>query len=175
MTYHASASIIVTGCLTQRQTVYDVHHADFLLIIKQASLALGVSTGPDGSQPPFTFDMGTGIPLAVTVVECRDPDPRRRALALLKQAPPMQGFFKCTPVALLAENLMKPEEGFTLALRETAKSRSTNSPGGNIKVAGHKVSEHEIPHIYFSFPKRLVYAGMVFSAPDWATSGCQGE
>lgn len=101
--------------------------------------------------------MGTGIALAVTVMKFRGPGPRRRALALLK--PPMQGFFKCTLVALLAEILMKLEEGFTLALREMANSRSTNSPGGNIKLADHKVSEHENTAYLLLLPKEARICG----------------
>ncbi|KAJ5126784.1 hypothetical protein N7448_007563 [Penicillium atrosanguineum] len=144
LAYHASASIVVTGCLTQLQTVYDVHSADFSLIIEQTSLTLNASAGPGGSQPPFTFEMGTGIPLAVTVMKCRDPVLRRKALALLKKAPPVQGFFKCTPVALLAENLMKLEEGYSLDSKKAAQSSLPNiSPGSN-QFASLAVSQHEV-------------------------------
>ena len=152
LAYHASASIFVTGCLTQLETVYDVHAAEFSLIIEQTSLTLNASAGPGGSQPPFTFEMGTGIPLAVTVMKCRDPILRRKALALLKMAPPVQGFFKCTPVALLAENLMKLEEGYSLDSKKAAPSSLPDiSPGSNqfasLAVSGHENTANNSPCI----------------------------
>lgn len=143
LAYHASASIVVTGCLTQLQTVYDVHAAEFSLIIEQTSLTLNASAGPGGSQPPFTFEMGTGIPLAVTVMKCRDPVLRREALALLKKAPPVQGFFKCTPVALLAESLMKLEEGYKLDSNKAAQSNSLDISQASNQFASLAASQHE--------------------------------
>ncbi|KAJ5682699.1 hypothetical protein N7462_005864 [Penicillium macrosclerotiorum] len=110
LTHHAAAKVHLAGCLTVKETVYDAHLADFAIIVEQANLVLGISAGPDGSQPPFTFEMGVGIPLFKTAMVCRDQNLRHRALELLRQAPPMQGFFKCTPVAMLAESIMKIEE-----------------------------------------------------------------
>ncbi|OOQ87680.1 C6 finger domain protein [Penicillium brasilianum] len=118
LSYHAAASIFLSGCLTLSETVFDAHIAHFAIIVEQADLALSASAGPDGSQPPFTFEMGVGIPLFLTSMKCREPSLRQRALHLLLQAPPMQGFFKCTPVALLAGNLMKLEEHYASTMRE---------------------------------------------------------
>ncbi|KAJ5282731.1 hypothetical protein N7505_000711 [Penicillium chrysogenum] len=100
------------------ETVFDVHFADFVTIVEQSRLILDASAGSNGAQPPFTFEMGVGVPLAMTVLRCRDANLRRRALDLLRLAPPIQGFFKCAPVALLSEALMKLEEGYGLALRQ---------------------------------------------------------
>ena len=116
--YHAAALVCVTGCLRQQETVYDVHFADFITIVEHSTVILGDSAGPNGAQPPFTFEMSVGVPLAVTLLRCRDPGLRRRALDLLRRAPPIQGFFKCTPLARLSEALMKLEEGYGLALRQ---------------------------------------------------------
>ncbi|KAJ5215697.1 uncharacterized protein N7498_002104 [Penicillium cinerascens] len=115
--YHAAALICVTGCLRQQETVYDVHFADFSTIVEHSTVILGDSSGPNGVQPPFTFEMNVGVPLAVTVLRCRDPGLRRRALDLMRRAPPIQGFFKSTPLAHLAENLMRLEESYSLASR----------------------------------------------------------
>lgn len=123
LTYHAAASISLSGCLTSSETVYDAHIADFMTIVQQADLVLSASAGPDGSQPPFTFEMGVGIPLFLTSMKCRETSLRHRALQLLQQAPPMQGFFKCTPVALLAENLMRIEEGYASMIREARQEQ----------------------------------------------------
>jgi hypothetical protein len=100
LTYHATALICVTGCLKQQETVFDAHFADFATIVAQSRLILDTSAGPNGVQPPFTFEMSVGVPLAMTVLRCRDPTLRRRALDLLRLSPPIQGFFKCAPVAL---------------------------------------------------------------------------
>lgn len=124
LTYHATALICMTGCLKQQETVFDAHFADFATIVAQSKLILDASAGPNGVQPPFTFEMSVGVPLAMTVLRCRDPVLRRRALVLLRLAPPIQGFFKCAPVALLSEMLMKLEEGYGLAVRENTAALS---------------------------------------------------
>lgn len=126
LTYHAAALICVTGCLNQQEAVFDVHFADFATIFAQSKLILDGSAGPNGVQPPFTFEMSVGVPLAITVLRCRDPTLRRRALDLLRLAPPIQGFFKCAPVALLSEVLMKLEEGYGLAVGENTATLSRN-------------------------------------------------
>lgn len=126
--YHATAMICVTGCLRQQETVYDVHFADFVTIVEHSTAILRGSAGPNGAQPPFTFEMSVGIPLAVTALRCRDPGLRRRAIDLLRRAPPIQGFFKCTPLAHLSENLMRLEEGYALGLRQ-----------GNTMAISHEV------------------------------------
>ncbi|KAF4766843.1 hypothetical protein HAV15_010877 [Penicillium sp. str.  len=124
LTYHATALICVTGCLKQQETVFDAHFADFATIVAQSKLILDASAGPNGVQPPFTFEMSVGVPLAMTMLRCRDPVLRRRALDLLRLAPPIQGFFKCAPVALFSEILMKLEEGYGLAVRENTVALS---------------------------------------------------
>lgn len=126
LTYHATALICVTGCLKQQETVFDAHFADFATIVAQSRLILDASACPNGVQPPFTFEMSVGVPLAMTVLRCRDPILRRRALDLLRLAPPIQGFFKCAPVALLSETLMKLEECYSLTMRENTAALSQN-------------------------------------------------
>ncbi|KAJ5963797.1 uncharacterized protein N7479_003673 [Penicillium vulpinum] len=133
LTYHAAALILVTGCLRQQETVFDFHFEDFVTIVEQSRLILNASAGPNGTQPPFTFEMSVGVPLAMTVMRCRDPNIRRRALDLLRLSPPIQGFFKCAPVALLSEVLMKLEEGYSLALRQE-----------NTVAPSHKITDNNV-------------------------------
>ncbi|KAJ5711820.1 hypothetical protein N7488_005976, partial [Penicillium malachiteum] len=118
--YYTTISIFLSSCLISLETVYDAHLADFETIVEQARLSLLASTRPDGSQPPFTFEVGVGLPLFLTSMKCRHPVVRRQALELLKKAPPMQGLFKCTPSALLAESFMMLEEGYSVALKQAA-------------------------------------------------------
>lgn len=115
LTYHAAVSITLAGCLTSLETVFDAHLADFTAIVEQATLILDASRRLDGSQPPFTFESGVGVPLFLTALKCRHPSLRREALQLLRDAPPMQGFFKCAPSALMAETFMMLEEGYPSA------------------------------------------------------------
>ncbi|KAJ6031939.1 transcriptional regulator family: Fungal Specific TF [Penicillium herquei] len=116
--YYTTMSIVLSSCLISLETVYDAHLADFETIVEQARLSLAASTRPDGSQPPFTFEVGVGLPLFLTSMKCRHPVVRRQALELLRKAPPMQGLFKCTPSALLAENFMMLEESYSVALKQ---------------------------------------------------------
>ncbi|OQD79878.1 hypothetical protein PENANT_c042G04020 [Penicillium antarcticum] len=118
LTYHAAASIYVSGSLTKHETVYDDFMDDFQAIVDQSSLTLDAIEKLNGAQPPFTFEMGVGLPLFVAATKCRHPWLRRRALQLMKRAPPVQGFYKCPPVTALAEHLMQVEEGHSIALNQ---------------------------------------------------------
>jgi hypothetical protein len=159
LTYHAAALVYVTGCLRQQETVFDVHFSDFVTIVEQSRSILDASAGPNGAQPPFTFEMSVGVPLAMTVLRCRDPNLRRRALDLLRLAPPIQGFFKCAPVALLSEALMKLEEGYSLVLRQENTAALSNkvfdknrvtTPGATVSQAALIPEEARI-HDYSIF------------------------
>ncbi|KAJ6035647.1 uncharacterized protein N7446_010408 [Penicillium canescens] len=118
LAYHAAASVYVAGSLTKHETVYDDYLDDFRVIVEQSSLTLDASKKPNGAQPPFTFEMGVGLPLFVAAAKCRHPGLRRRALQLLRRAPPVQGFYKCPPVTALAEHLMQVEEGHSIVLNK---------------------------------------------------------
>ncbi|CAG8890842.1 unnamed protein product [Penicillium egyptiacum] len=139
-TYHAAALICVTGCLRQQETVFDVHFADFVTIVEQSRLILDASAGPNEAQPAFTFEMSVGVPLAMTVLRCRDPGLRRKALDLLRLAPPIQGFFKCAPVALLSEVLMKLEEGYSPALGQENTVALSHKVLDNNPVTTHEAT-----------------------------------
>lgn len=117
--YYAAASIYISTCLSQLEMVYDSYMTDFAIIVENASLALAASGGPDSVQPPFTFEMGLGLPLFLTVSKCRDPQLRRKALRLLRQTPPIQAFFTCTPVAFVAERCMGLEEDYSRSITLT--------------------------------------------------------
>ncbi|KAH1785277.1 hypothetical protein KXX36_008108 [Aspergillus fumigatus] len=110
LSFHAAASIITAVCTEQLETAYDAYLPQFRLIVEQCTIHLEASAGPDGRQPPFTFEMGAGLPLFLTAIKCRDPWVRRTALELLRKAPPVQALWKCPPGATLAEAFMKLEE-----------------------------------------------------------------
>lgn len=119
LTYHAAALILVAGCLTQHENVYDTHMAEFQTIVEQSSLTLEALARPNGAPPPFTFGMGVGLPLYLTALKCRHPTLRRRALQLLQQGPPIQGFYKCPPGIAMAGCLMTLEESYSIQLAQS--------------------------------------------------------
>lgn len=146
LAYYAASYIQVSGCLSQRESIYDIYREKFVIIVEQAVLCLSALAGPKGVQPPFTFEMGIGLPLSLVALKCREPALRRKALSLLRQAPPVQGLFKCTPVALLFENLMMLEEGYALSLREPVGLMATETFTGcqqddSVSIAGRAATQ----------------------------------
>ncbi|KAE8419537.1 hypothetical protein BDV36DRAFT_134202 [Aspergillus pseudocaelatus] len=110
LTYHAVTSILISTCIADNEMVYDAQMDRFRQIVKHATSALDASNVVDGAQPPFTFEAGIGLPLFYTAVKCRDCFLRRKALILLRLAPPVQAFFKCAAWTALAETIIHIEE-----------------------------------------------------------------
>ncbi|KAJ5332805.1 uncharacterized protein N7506_006588 [Penicillium brevicompactum] len=125
LTYHAAAFILVSTCLTRHQSVYDSHMDKFKTIVEQSSFTLDALAKPDGVSPPFTFEMGVGLPLHLTALKCRHPALRRKALQLSKKAPPVQGFYKCLPGIALAEHLMAIEEDYSAQISRAASQNGS--------------------------------------------------
>lgn len=117
-TYYSSTKIAVSVCLTPNEAIYDAHIADFQTIVTQANWALDASAGLNGAQPPFRFEMGVGVPLFLTAMKCRHRSTRTRALQLLRKSPPVQGFYKCTPAAALAQKISEIEEHLSVSMHE---------------------------------------------------------
>ncbi|KAL3488831.1 hypothetical protein BJX62DRAFT_253011 [Aspergillus germanicus] len=150
LTYHATLTMIVATCLTQNKSIYDAHIPGFRTIVEQASIALDASTISDETQPAFTFELGVGLPLFWTSLECREPALRRQALSLLQRAPPMQGFYKCAPGIALAGKIMHLEEGFAKQLllkkgTEHSKARHLPTPPHDDPDDNFNVELLEIP------------------------------
>ncbi|KAF7177298.1 hypothetical protein CNMCM7691_005188 [Aspergillus felis] len=127
LSFHAATSIITAVSTEQLEIAYDAYLPQFRLIVEQSAVHLETSAGPNGRQPPFTFEMGPGLSLFLTAIKCRDPWLRRRALQLLRMAPPMQGLYKCPPGATLAEAFMNLEESGTIF--NNCSPGSAGSPG----------------------------------------------
>lgn len=107
-TFHAAIYIILSTCLTQRETAFDNYLPHFRAIVDHASQALATST--TDTQTSFTFESGVGQPLFFTAISCRDPILRREALSLLRRVP-QEGFFQCEPRVASAEEYIRMEEG----------------------------------------------------------------
>lgn len=130
LTYHASATVLVAGCLTWHESVYDTRMGEFQTIIEQSRLTLEALAQPDGAPPPFTFEMGVGLPLYLTALKCRHPALRRSALQLLQQGPPVQGFYKCLPGVALVGRLMALEEEYSAQLVQPVSADRTHESSG---------------------------------------------
>ncbi|KAJ5485088.1 transcriptional regulator family: Fungal Specific TF [Penicillium diatomitis] len=129
--YYVAASLYVSTCLSQREEIYDSYMAEFASIVENASqaLVLEASTSPGGDDPPFTFEMGLGLPLYLTALKCRDPYLRRKALGLLRRTPPIQAFFKFVPAAFVAETCMYLEEHYNHSQLISQGSTTSSSSG----------------------------------------------
>ncbi|CAG8408067.1 unnamed protein product [Penicillium salamii] len=134
LTYHAASSVYVATCLTRHQSVYDAHLNHFQTIVDQSSLALDALARPNGIPPPFTFEMGVGLPLYLTALKCRYPNLRRKALQLSKQGPLVQGFYKCLPGIALAGHLMTLEETYSTQLAQAMNQNSVPQPSIIINI-----------------------------------------
>ncbi|PYI29913.1 hypothetical protein BP00DRAFT_496266 [Aspergillus indologenus CBS 114.80] len=122
--YHKTTIILANICVSSLQTMADRCLEDFQIIIDQCGLALDASRRSDGTQPPFTFDLGVGLPLWFTSLRCREPRIRRAAVELLRRAPPVMGFYRSTAAVSFAENIIMLEEGNAMALRPARGTRS---------------------------------------------------
>ncbi|KAJ5256575.1 hypothetical protein N7478_012679 [Penicillium angulare] len=164
--YYVAISIILSVCLTPLEIVYDDHLAEFGIIVEQAQLSLATSAMTDGSQPPFTFEAGVGVPLFLTALKCRDWRLRRKALELLRQAPQMQGLFKCAPSAFMAEAFMNMEESYSLALRDSTLATSPTS--------GAEGDHPGDPQILVPEEARIYYY-CIFRPGEWYPPGVNEE
>jgi hypothetical protein len=129
--YHKTALVIVTICVSLSRTMADACLPDFQFIVEQSATALDASARSNGTQPPFTCDMGVGLPLWVTCLRCRDPIIRRTALKLLRRAPLVQGFHSTTEAVTFAERIMVLEETRAMTIKKAQitsimQSKSTN-------------------------------------------------
>ncbi|PYH99840.1 C6 zinc finger domain protein [Aspergillus ellipticus CBS 707.79] len=121
---HYDTLFVTIGiCLSTMQSLTDSYLPNFQRIVEQCRIALEASARSDGSQPPFTFDISVGLPLWFTSLRCREPRIRRAALTLLRQAPHVQGFYRCVSGAAFGEKVMMVEERYAMAMH-AAEGRS---------------------------------------------------
>lgn len=115
MTY-TSVFIEIETILSTDQAAYDGYELEFRKILEYASTAIAATRSPDGTQPPFMFEMGVFLPLFVTALKCRYPQLRRHALQLMMdEAPPAQGLFMCGPAAHVVAAIVALEENPSMA------------------------------------------------------------
>lgn len=167
--YHAALTIHLASCLNQLESIYDSKTAEFEKIIEQSRISLSISRRPDGSQPPFSFEAGVGVPLFLTALKCREPGLRRSALQLLREAPQMQGLFKCAPSALLAEAFMNLEEGYSMAIARSTQSVSEGFEGNTLLNQSSGTLSPVVPE------EARIHFYCVFRPSEWRPPGVNEE
>lgn len=111
-TYHETVLIILETCVSPSRMLIDAYLPSFQTIVEQSSIALDAYMQPDGTQPPFTFEISVGLPIWFTCLRCRDPGIRRMALDLLRRAPQVQGVYKLPPAVRFSEKVIILEETY---------------------------------------------------------------
>ncbi|KAI3207650.1 hypothetical protein CBS147311_2751 [Penicillium roqueforti] len=107
---HEMLHVMLETCTSSSLMQFDAYLPNFRNIVEQSAIAPKASVRSDGTQPPFTFDINIGLPLWFTSLRCREPRIRRAALALLRQAPSVQGFYQCHIWAAVGQIIMELEE-----------------------------------------------------------------
>lgn len=113
---HEALLIILRICLSSTETDADAYIPNFQNIVEQSEIALDATARPDGTQPPYTVELSVGFPLWFTCLRCREPRIRRTALALLRRAPRVLGFYKTRSVFTFGEQVMALEERYGMAM-----------------------------------------------------------
>ncbi|KAJ5373512.1 DNA repair protein rad10 [Penicillium concentricum] len=119
LSYHDMLYIMLETCTSLSLMQFDAYLPNFQNIVEQCANAPESSVRPDGTQPPFTFEVNVGLPLWFTSLRCREPRTRRAALALLHQAPSVQGFYQCSIWATVGRKIMEIEESRAMAMNAT--------------------------------------------------------
>jgi hypothetical protein len=86
------------------EVAYDAHHLEFQLLLDSASACLSHPL------PSISLDIGVIQPLYYTAIRCRDPQTRRRALALLWATPHREGMWDTTIMGMVAARVIQLEE-----------------------------------------------------------------
>ncbi|CAG8137752.1 unnamed protein product [Penicillium salamii] len=128
--YHEMLYVMLGTCTSMCLTNFDAFIPNFQRIVEQSAITLRASTRPDGTQPPFTFELSVGLPLWFTSLRCRDPQIRRLSLTLLHQAPAVQGFYQCSVGTAIGERVMGLEESFEMGIH-AAQPVKTLEPAKN--------------------------------------------
>ncbi|KAM3471039.1 hypothetical protein MY5147_006051 [Beauveria neobassiana] len=111
--------VIMSGCLSHEETIYDAHASDFVQLVnlaadihaRQQQLIPNYSGSGGGSgSGGFQLDMAVIHPLYLTATKCRCPVTRRRAIQALYTGPDFEGAWEGVVSARLGERVMQIEE-----------------------------------------------------------------
>ena len=103
----------VATCLTDgRECLWDSYLTDFEQLVKTSEIVMFRRSVLSAENEKVNFTLDTGIipPVYFTVLKCRDPNLRRRALVLLKNCKHQEGAWNGPIIASMAEKVMILEE-----------------------------------------------------------------
>lgn len=150
LSYHEMLHVMLETCTSLSLMQFDAYLPSFQNIVEQSAIASKASVRSDGTQPPFTFDVNIGLPLWFTSLRCREPRTRRAALALLRQAPFVQGFYQCSIWATVGQTIMDLEESYAMGMNAAHNApdpdysllESTKGPIPSSELAASSYSAH---------------------------------
>ena len=119
--HYIALSILLSACLSTRETVYDEFTTEFEKMVSLVKRYLEDKTKSvsvlSSSRPTFILEMGIIPPLYLAAIKCRQPAIRRQAVSLLFCSPHREGMWD-TKVAKFATAIIAIEEA-AAGLEET--------------------------------------------------------
>ncbi|KAM3506241.1 hypothetical protein MY11210_007637 [Beauveria gryllotalpidicola] len=115
---YLASVVIMSGCLSHDETMYDAHASDFVHMVdlaadiraRQQRLIPNYSGSGGGGGGGFQLDMAVIHPLYLTATKCRCPVTRRRAIQALYTGPDFEGAWEGAVSARIGERVMQIEE-----------------------------------------------------------------
>lgn len=110
---YLTSVVVMSGCLSEEETIYDKHARDFVELV---DLAAEVRRGQKQLIPNysgtggFQLDMAVIHPLYLTATKCRCPVTRRRAIQALYTGPDFEGAWEGVVNARIGERVVQLEE-----------------------------------------------------------------
>lgn len=110
---YLTSVVVMSGCLSPEETVWDAHARDFVEMVELAAdirmrqqQLIPNYSGSGG----FQLDMAVIHPLYLTATKCRCPVTRRRAIQALRTGPDFEGAWEGVVNARIGERVMQMEE-----------------------------------------------------------------
>ncbi|KAJ5193674.1 DNA repair protein rad10 [Penicillium cf. griseofulvum] len=146
LSYHDMLYVMLQTCTSLSLMQFDAYLPNFQNIVEQCANAPKASVRPDGTQPPFTFEVNVVLPLWFTSLRCREPRTRRAALALLHQAPSVQGFYERSIWVSVGRTIMEIEESRAMAMNVAHHTSNL----GALEPTGGPIPGSELAPISYS-------------------------
>lgn len=155
---HGTTYIITATCLSDEESIYDKYIDRFETILQYASDLSSKSAKSSNRFSVRSFETTGGLSLYHTMIKCRDPRLRRRALELSGKETRVHASYGVLPGAMLGAKVIELEEDPSVCSDENDHSRVP--PG--YPNESHRVKEMHLKHerqrngtvnIYFQFTK----------------------
>lgn len=107
---YATLRVVMATSTSVSEMVTDNLIRDFEEILHYGRYCIAATRYPDGTQPPFSLETSTALPLYICAIKCRDYRIRHEALDLLRGAPKVQGLWKAAPHSMMGSKIVGIEE-----------------------------------------------------------------